>query len=341
MIKDLVIIGHPRMVGGANTELAHQMICWKEMGMNLYIMPTDGNVTDLERQPWIDFGCEYLPQNKWSKLQGMVAISFCNKSFLRNLRLIKCWAEKTIWVNCMTFSFRDEKQKQSEGLIDLHLYQTRHAQKRISVDMKVLGKKYNYAFFDPYFHRNDFPFYSARPVDAFRFGRISRNDAAKYSPLQFQIYDAIKSPVPKEAYILGWGDGPARKVIGKPSSYMKLLHPNEITQEQFYRTCECVIMATSTFENLPRVGFEAMSSGSILVVDNKGGWTLQVEDGVTGYLCNGADDFIKKSTLLAHEPELRKKMQNAAREKLDKEWGLQRSITSWKKVFEKLENLKT
>ena len=340
MIKDLAIIGQPGYVGGANTELAHQIICWQEMGINIHIMPSNRNLPDEKKQPWVDMGCNYLQAGKWAQLRDLHCISFCNKSFLQNIRMVKVYAKKVMWVNCMTWAFRREKEMQAEGLIDFHLYQTQHAKKRIQLELSRLGKPYRDIMFSPYFHQEDFPFIQSRPMDCFRFGRISRDDAAKFHPLQFEIYNSMKSPREKEAYVLGWGESPDRKIIGERHKWIKLLKPNQITQNEFYGLCECVIMATSTFENLPRVGFESMASGSILVVDDKGGWRNQVEDGVTGFLCKDTNDFIKKSTILAHDDELRNTMRINAKAKLEKEWGMERSIKSWTKVFEEVENTK-
>jgi glycosyltransferase involved in cell wall biosynthesis len=98
-------------------------------------------------------------------------------------------------------------------------------------------------------------------------------------------------------------------------------------------------MTTDTFENLPRVGFEAMASGSILVVDNRGGWRLEVEDGVTGWLCNDDREFVYKASRCAFEHEERDRMRVAAREKLESTWGLQAAMDSWATVFEAWEAL--
>ena len=81
-----------------------------------------------------------------------------------------------------------------------------------------------------------------------------------------------------------------------------------MTQQEFYRTCEAIIMTTDTTENLPRVGLEAMASGSILVVDNRGGWQQLVEDGVTGWLCRDDREFVYKASRCAFESEERSQM---------------------------------
>jgi glycosyltransferase involved in cell wall biosynthesis len=92
-------------------------------------------------------------------------------------------------------------------------------------------------------------------------------------------------------------------------------------------------MTTDTFENLPRVGFEAMSSGSVLVVDNKGGWKVLVEDGKTGWLCNDQREFVYKASRSAFEYEETQKLRMNAKDKLIKEWGKENSSKCWENIF--------
>lgn len=143
----------------------------------------------------------------------------------------------------------------------------------------------------------------------------------------------MTAPVLKEGLIVGW-DHRTRNRIGRdPDSYIHTVGEGGISQQEFYCNCEAVIMTTDTFENLPRVGFEAMSSGSVLVVDDRGGWQLQVDDGVTGWLCHDDREFVYKASRCAFEPEERDTMRRNARQKLETEWGLERAMESWSEVF--------
>lgn len=80
-----------------------------------------------------------------------------------------------------------------------------------------------------------------------------------------------------------------------------------------YKHCQIVLQPTDTTENWPRVGFESMASGSVLVVDNRGGWRQMVEHGKTGWLCDHERDFIYYASKMAYEPNLRSDMAHAAR----------------------------
>lgn len=68
----------------------------------------------------------------------------------------------------------------------------------------------------------------------------------------------MTTSVLKEGIIVG-RDGRAENKVGPPPGYVKTYPANGVSQQAFYRFCEAVIMTTDTFENLQRVGFEAMA----------------------------------------------------------------------------------
>ena len=331
-IAELCVIGHPSRLGGADTELDHQIYCWQAMGLKVHIChtnPLDANARALRMEAR---NCIYHESGDWPSLEGMHCISFCNGAFLENLPEIRRYARTTTFVNCMTWNFEREIEMQSRGLIDFHLYQTDHALECVSDKLRGLGT-YRPLRFVPYFHADEFPFHDDRPRDRFRFGRISRGDANKFGIRQLWIYETMTAPVLKEGLIVGW-DQRARQHFGRdPDSYIGTVPECGISQQDFYRFCEAIIMTTDTIENLPRVGFEAMSSGSVLVVDNRGGWQLQVEDGVTGWLCRDDREFVYKSSRCAFEMEERQEMRHTARKKLQDQWGLDAACESWERVF--------
>ena len=112
-----------------------------------------------------------------------------------------------------------------------------------------------------------------------------------------------------------------------------------MSQQDFYKHCQIVLQSTDTTENWPRVGFESMASGSVLVVDNRGGWRQMVEHGKTGWLCDHERDFIYYASKMAYEPNLRSDMAHAARERGLELGGLEASVASWEEVFDAVEKL--
>lgn len=340
MIKQLCVIGHPSRLGGADTELDHQIRLWRGMGIEVYICHTSGYDDNCKkmRAEMEKIGCKYIESQSWKDLVGFDVISFCNGRFLENLPEIKKYARSATFVNCMTWNFNKELEMQEKGLIDFHLYQTQHQFDRVSVKLKAFGNIYRPIMINPYFYNAEFPFVERTNNEYFKFGRISRGDADKYGKSQIWIWETMTAPVLKNGIILGWDDR-AKKKLGELPSYVLGLKEGQITQQQFYKECDVIVMTTDTYENLPRVGFEAMSSGSVLVVDNRGGWTTLVEDGKTGWLCQDNREFVYKASRSAFEIEETNQLRINAKNKLEKEWGSENSIKSWENVFSQWEKL--
>lgn len=180
MIKELGVIGHPSKLGGADTELEHQIILWRQMGIDVYICHTgdyDSNSLKMKEQ-MLNIGCKYIESRSWKDLGGLDVISFCNGEFLENLPEIKKYARSATFVNCMTWNFNKELEMQEQGLIDFHLYQTQHQYERVSLKLKEKGN-YRPLFFNPYFHSIDFPFIERNDNELFCFGRISRGEIGR------------------------------------------------------------------------------------------------------------------------------------------------------------------
>ena len=130
-----------------------------------------------------------------------------------------------------------------------------------------------------------------------------------------------------------------KKFNDTPPNWITTHAEGGISQQEFYDFCDVIIMQTETFENMPRVGMEAMASGSVLVVDNRGGWKNLVEDGKTGWLCDNDREFVYKSSRISHEIQEKEDMRGAARERLINNWGIERSMDSWEEVFKQWKKL--
>ena len=129
-------------------------------------------------------------------------------------------------------------------------------------------------------------------------------------------------------------------VAGKPPDWVETFHDQKaLSQQEFYRRCHIVLQPTDTTENWPRVGFEAMASGSVLIVDKRGGWEQMIEHGRTGWLCESPGDFIAYASKMAWEPHYREDMAAAARERGLALGGLGASLESWRQVFDVIEEL--
>lgn len=339
-LKRIFVHGFPGMYGGAGTELHHQIIAWVKMGMEVHLIPTWENVS---REPlymeMISRGVHIHAMNDWSVVEpGDPVIGFCNAEFLNNLPDIRKRTKRTVFVNCMTWLFDKEKQAMADGQIAMFLYQNEDVRQKNMPILKALNRDsaIRFSTFIPYFHADDFPFVEERSNEWFGCGRISRQDADKFARNTLHIYEYFVAPKCKRGLFLGFGEKSERK-IGHPYSWIRTAANHKVvSQQDFYKHCEIVLQPTDTTENWPRIGFESMASGSVLIVDNRGGWKRLVEHGKTGWLCDNERDFIYYASKMAYEPNLRRDMAEAARERGLQLGGLKASMDSWEEIFEQM-----
>lgn len=268
-------------------------------------------------------------------------LCFCDVSFFSKLPAIRRYTKRTVFINCMTWLFEQEKEGMRAGHVAMFLYQNEEVRRKVVPELRSLNREQAIRFetFVPYFHHHDFPFHQSRDRDYFGCGHISRQDADKFAADTLKIYEYFVAPVPKRGLFLGF-DHRSEEKIGKPFDWIRTAKDqHELSQQAFYRHCDIVLQPTDTVENWPRIGLESMASGSVLIVDNRGGWQQMIEHGRTGWLCNHERDFIYYASKMAFEPHLREDMAEAARERGLTLGGMERSRASWESVFANIEQL--
>ncbi len=341
-LKRLFVLGFPSLYGGAGTELHHQIIAWLHMGVEVHLIPAWDVCGEAIYPEMISRGVHVHAPNDWSMVEaGDPVLGFCNAEFLKNLPSIREKTRRTVFVNCMTWLFEKEREAMQQGLIAMFLYQNEDVRQKNMPVLRSLNEDREIRFltFVPYFHNETFPFIGERSDEWFGCGRISRQDADKFARNTLHIYEYFVSPQWKRGLFLGF-DQRSEAKIGRPYDWIRTArNQQEVSQQEFYRHCEIILQPTDTTENWPRVGFEAMASGSVLIVDNRGGWTRLVEHGKTGWLCNHERDFIYYAGKMAYEPQLRLDMAEAARERGLRLGSLAASIASWEEVFEEISKL--
>ena len=343
MTYSLYIIGFPSLYGGAGAELYHQIKVWRQMGMEMHLIPTQKNAHGAGLYPeMVKLGVMVHEGYDWEAIPaGAPVISFCNEEFLAALPKIRKRTGRTVFVNCMTWLFGREKEAMRRGDISLFLYQNSNVMGNVMPRLRALNPDPAIRFmtFRPYFDAADFPFAAGRSTDWFGAGHISRQDEDKFSKDTWHIYEHFASPVRKKGTFLGF-DRRSEAKTGRPPDWVETFHDQKsLSQQEFYRRCHIVLQPTDTTENWPRVGFEAMASGSVLVVDRRGGGEQMVEHGKTGWLCECPGDFITYATKMAWEPHYREDMAAAARERGMALGGQEASMESWQEVFEAISRI--
>lgn len=342
--RRVFVHGFPGRYGGASTELHHQIRLWQAMAVEVHIIPSHVNYQNEPLHPeLIQSGVIIHDCNQWDVLaETDPVLGFCNAEFLTHLPEIHARTKRTVFINCMTWLFDREKQRMTEGLIAMFLYQNEEVRQKHMPVLQALNPQANARFvtFTPYFDASAFPFIEKRVTEYFGCGRISRQDADKYDANTLHIYEYFVAPVMKRGLFLGFDDRSEAK-IGRPHSWITTACDSSIiSQQDFYKHCEIVLQPSDTTENWPRVGFEAMASGSVLIVNDRGGWRQMIEHGKTGFLCKHERDFIYYASKMAYEPELRREIAHNARQRGLELSGFEKAKESWERVFRELDEMR-
>lgn len=339
----LVIYGFPGLFGGAATELHHQ-ICvlaplTKSKGIELWIIPTQEGYKNEPLYQWcLDQGVQITTPHNFSILtESDAIISFCSSDFLKRLPTIHKITKNTCFVNCMTWLFDQEQVAHRQNLIKLSLYQREGVRVEHQFKLQKIGSKGIFKTFVPYFDESstEFSLYEGERVCL---GRISRPDSDKFGKHINQIYDWIVSPKLKRGIFLGWKEETIQKIGVPPVWIERYSSHREFPVKDFYKTVNFVCQPTSTNENWPRIGFEAMHSGCPLIVDNRGGWRSMIVHGKTGFLCDNERDFIYWGSRLCYEVSFREDIAHQAKEHVKTLSGFDVSHQSWEEVLDLLFN---
>lgn len=339
-MRKLFILGFPSEYGGAGSELRHQIHLWVKAfpEIKLCIIPTQqGHENEPLREEMIQLGVEIHPEPlDFSILAPDDAIiNFCSKEFLENLETITSFTKRTIFVNCMTWLFPLEKRTARHNWIQFYLYQRPQIRDEHAIQLRHRGAAGQFIHFHPYFSQEGWEF-SCQEQEKYHLGRISRQDADKFSKDTLHIYEYITSPRWKQGHFLGF-DARSQQKIGKPYDWISTYaDQRSMPVKDFYKQVDVIVQPTDTTENLPRIGFEAMFSGCPLVVDDRGGWQYMIRHGVDGFLCKTPQEFIYWGTRLAFEFDLRMQIAENAYERAKELASFEVSAASWKHVFEQV-----
>lgn len=341
-VARIFVYGFPGLYGGAGTELHHQILVWLHLGLKVHLIPNWPPFNEPLYLEMAEAGVIIHDPNDFTVLEaGDPVLGFCNAEFLKSLPTIHQRTRRTVFINCMTWLFEQERERMSEGLIAMFLFQNEEVMKMNEPHLRTLNPDPGIRFktFRPYFDDSKFPFIEERADDTFGCGRISRQDPDKFAANTLHIYDYFVSPRWKSGLFLGF-DHRSEEKIGKPFDWIQIARDQQdVTQQKFYQHCEIVLQPTDTTENWPRIGFEAMASGSVLIVDNRGGWKQMIRHGETGWLCDHERDFIYYASKMAYEPNMRRDMAEAARIRGRELGSLEASAESWREILEEMAKL--
>lgn len=346
MPHELWIVGYPSFVGGADTELDHQIDLWTEFKWEIHLCPVDGFSPENHDPKMVDSvkerGC-IVHQFDVDKFKDKVILAMCNDGLLKQLSNIHIAGKPkaVIWANCMTWPMDAEKMCHRLGLIDYYIFQSHYQKQRLMAELTPVNS--DVTVFDkyiPWFNHSRFPMKHKEPANYFGVGRVSRDDPAKFHPATWKMYGQITAPLPVKTFILGFGEN-SQKSLGLPEKSCIWLDyltwgMGGISITEFYSKIHVMVHLTGgSRENWPRCVMEAWANGVVPIVDNDFGCTEMIENGLDGFLVNSPEEASFKTSVLAWDNDLRREMVEAGFKTLkEKHSDKTRAIAGWNELME-------
>jgi glycosyltransferase involved in cell wall biosynthesis len=340
--RELWVVGYPSFVGGADTELDHMIDLWRVHDVHVHLVPT--SVPDLcVRQMCDARGC--VTHTYRDDLFGdKILISYCNGEFLNRLPRI-CMAARpraVLWANCMTWCFEAELQAHRHGMIDYFLFQSTFQRQALLPKLQQYGAVRELEgyrpFFNPHNQSQALEFRLEDPREYFGVGRVSRDDADKYSQETWMTFGKVSAPLPVKVFLLGFGEGARGKCgLGTQCPWLDWMTwlPGAIPVHEFYRRIHTVIHLTGgSRENWPRFVLESWATGVPVIVDDDYGVGEMVTDGMNGFKVKTSDEASFRASQLAFDEPLRQQMARAGYATLMNEHANpERSFEPFRRLF--------
>jgi glycosyltransferase involved in cell wall biosynthesis len=165
---------------------------------------------------------------------------------------------------------------------------------------------------------------------------VARFDPIKRHEALVRTLAIVAKRHPRAALFLA-GDGPEKLRIERLAHDLKVrvVSPGVIGQEKNpYSSCDLYVTVSSK-EGLPLAPLEAMASGLAVIATNVPGHRDVVEDGTTGLLVPAEDDARLAAAIesLLDDPERRRRMGQAGRARVLREFTLQSMIAKTAAVY--------
>lgn len=314
MIKEIWVAGFPSFVGGADTELLHNIDLWISNNVSVNLVPMFG-MDDTVSEYVKSIGCN-IHVYKSNIFKDKILVSFCNGEFLSKLpEIMELGKPKTIiWFNCMTWTFDKELEAHKNGWIDYFGFVSNFQKKFLLPQLEKIRSVKVFEGYIPYFNPNNFcqkiKFEYKKPINYFGVGRLSRDDPAKFSSDMWKIFDKVCCPIPKKVFILGFNDKVKEKT-GDPPNGLDWMYwvAGAIPVNELYNNIHCIIHKTGgSRESYCRIVPEAYAFGVPIIVEDDYAFPELVIDGETGFRCKSSDEMSYRASELSFNENKRKKI---------------------------------
>lgn len=314
MKKEIWVAGFPSFVGGADTELLHNIDLWVSNNVIVNLVPMfgmDDNVSEYVKS----IGCN-IYKYKSNIFKDKIVVSFCNGEFLSKLpEIMELGKPKTIiWFNCMTWTFDKELEAHKNGWIDYFGFVSDFQKNFLLPQLEKVRPVKVFEGYIPYFNPNNscqkIKFEYKKPIDYFGVGRLSRDDPGKFSADMWKIFDKVCSPIPKKVFILGFNDK-VREKTGDPPNGLDWMYwtAGAIPVNELYNKVHCIIHKTGgSRESYCRIVPEAYAFGVPIIVEDEYAFPELVIDGETGFRCKTSDEMSYRASELSFNETKRKQI---------------------------------
>lgn len=338
------VLGYPGDVGGANTEAWHTIKLWRQLNIEVHLIPTwSADKKWLTRLTQAGCITHQIPPSDVENVDGLAGspvVGFCNRQFMLHAGHLRRMGCAIIWLNCMTFLFEYERQFFSEfGPADAMVFQSAFQRDELEPQLAAYGYRPETGhLIHGAFDLSEWPFRPRPHADgsSFVIGRAARPDHDKWSSNTWPIYGRIQYRN-KHALMLGMSEQTHQK-LGPAPIWAKCLPPNSISSQTYFSSLHCTLPVNGgARENWPRAGLEAMATGVPIVAQNQWGWREMIQHGVTGFLGNHDEELAHFAAMLAYDEELRLTIARQARARLEAELcDTQKLGNAWLKLFQSL-----
>ncbi|MFO0900419.1 MAG: glycosyltransferase [Pirellulales bacterium] len=340
-LPPIFVVGYPSALGGADTELWHVLKLWRSHGLEVTLIPTWRTPPEWRRR-CDTLGlrtCEIEGPAELASVPGLadaIVVSFCNDEFLRRAGDLRALGCRLVWANCMTWIFTEEERHYEQyGPFDAHVFQSRFQRENLLPTLTRYGvSPAQCHLIHGALDLADFAF---RPLphaagEEFIVGRISRADPSKFHPDTWELFAAVPYR-PFKVRVLGWSDQVQEK-LGPPPSWAEALPPGGEPADQFLRSVHCLAQVNGgAQENWPRVGLEALASGTPLVVQHAWGWREMLVPEQHGLLAAEPADVPALIGRLAQNNALRGRLASAGRDRVIELTNPAELWAQWRRLF--------
>lgn len=332
-LKEIWVAGCPSLLGGADTELYHQIVLWRKYDIAVHIVPNRStSLMPFMQSEMQRLGC-YIHEYRADIFKDRVVVCFCNGTALA--RLPEIYAEGKpkafIFFNCMTWTFPTE-------LVAIRNKQITHCGYVSQYQRKYLLAEYERQKVTPPTDIGYCPYFAIelfQPVEKsqeyFGVGRISRQDPAKFSSDCWKIFADIQSPIPKKVFVLGYGDNVRQKIGNQPQGMdCKTWPAGAIRAEELYSKIDVMIHKTGgSRESYCRVLLEAMAYGVVPLVENDYAFPELLTGSMKWLMCKSSDEMSSKATELANDRLLLNTWKRTCRQYVEQNFSNAEKSLAW------------